>query len=430
MKGESLSVFIAVIVLVTASGTELISIESALGSVQLLYPIFAVAMFLATLRRFPTRISWDFLLFALLFLSLIPSVVYSIHQSKSMAILARIAISYVAVAGCIRTLYGIAPISTVAGFIWSYRLQIVIAALLFYTGRQPMSEVDFGGSRAHLFYYEPSYMGISLGPFVAWCIIRCFYVDYNTSSIAYVIADIILLLLLLVITKSAMLLLLIATAVIVVPVLLPQSQSLLRFRYVMTSLGCIAIIAGIVIGNDKDDLLTNTIRDLATAEDKMSYLQQRSQNRYPRIVATLNTMLDFPIHGVGIGCFEEYSHSISMTEFSSDLVSKLVRGKPGVNAFLETGAEAGFPGFLGLTFFLAGVFFVAWKSAVTFAGILRIDQSDVAQLFFGPIGMLLMMIALSGASNAFRPYFWVVIGLNLGIASSCRNFKFNISHQQ
>ena len=277
--------------------------------------------------------------------------------------------------------------------VYSFRLQIIIATLLYLLGLQ---------HRAYLFYYEPSYFAIALIPYIS-----IVYYKFKTKEKKYLYFDVVLILMALVITKSALLLLILLLIIFIYLINNISLKSMITFLLFTVIISILTIINKdyflLYINNN---LLLNTFYHIISSnsiQDLVTFLIERGGNRIPRVHLAWDIFLSHPIFGVGIGNYENYTNLIDTSAYLfGNPWDEPIYGKPAVNIFLELLSSVGIVGFMSFVLFISYLL-----RKVKFRYLDTIQKSYMLAFF-------LTIIVLMFESNYLRLYVWMIMGLLAG----------------
>lgn len=414
---------VAASIYAVASGFELLRFDSPVGTLHLNLAIFALVS-LFVLRKFKPTFSWQSAAVAALVLCFVPSIVWSQSTTRSVAMVIRIAMVYGLIGLPLSVLYRRAPSQTITGLISAYRVQILIAALMWVVRFQPAGNIDTGGSRIFLLYYEPSYLAFGFAPFLVWASLQYVYCDRDPRNVFWTIADSVLVVTLLAVTQSAMVALAAVIAFGSAAIAIRRAGGLALCRYAAATALAVTMVIGYAIRADEHTLMGRTIKGMRHADDKVQFLLDRSQCRYPRMVAAYETMIDHPWCGVGLGAFEKYSHRVSLKQFPTHVVRSNVHGCPATNIYAEAGAESGLLGAAALLAFGFGLVGAGLRASNYQTHRRRTARDPATRdliYLVPPLALATQLILLAAESNPYRAYVWVTIGLTMGLITLSRN---------
>ena len=257
--------------------------------------------------------------------------------------------------------------------IYCYRIQLLIGLLLMVLGVH---------ERIQAFYYEPSYMSISLTIYVS-ILLKYFFAGKKLYL------DFTLILLFLLFSFSANFILVLSFLFFV---FLLQNFSV----KIIIPLFLVFILAVMYV-DFVDDLNTLAIRKIINGDFDFSLLLDRGGNRLSRFLSAKDVFLLNPWFGIGLSSCEDYSLIHGIPNYSQGVSYLNAVGLPVINIYLESLTTTGIVGFSG--------FCVFWGCFV------RKALYNLWSPFSS--ALLVMLLVLNFESNSLRPYLWLVIGLLL-----------------
>ncbi|WP_350304134.1 O-antigen ligase family protein [Photorhabdus viridis] len=367
------------------SGADLLSFNVNGYSIRFFY-IYIATVFLTFIGRFKYRTGY--ITVSLFFLiTLIPSIYYSLSPMKSFFSTIMLFMNIFIVVGFIHMAIlelNLNRDSLIRIIIYVYRVQITFSILF----------VVFGiTERAQFFYYEPSYMGLSLVLYTS--AIFC-----NAMSGKSIKLDILFALAFLCFSFSAIFLL----SVFIVSLIY---MTMLKPRYMLLFLlllGSILVAYIFII----DDLNTLAIRNFLNGNIDFEQLILRGGNRISRILSAIDVFLLHPFFGVGFNAYEEYSIIKGINDYSGGIEYLTAKGLPAINIYIELMATSGIVGLLGFFILVVYICFLSRKKKSPFF-----------------IAILSMLLMLNFESSIMRPYFWVAVALALSDYSSKIKDKYS-----
>lgn len=276
------------------------------------------------------------------------------------------------------------------------RFQIVCATVLYLTGLQ---------DRAHLFYYEPSYMAVALIPYVA----TVFFGGSNR------LLDFILVLSFLIISQSGSYAFILLLAAVLKAYSLRRNENFIK---VVFSFIVILICIFWYVYIDKDNInhrLIASILDTGINWESAWFIVERGGNRIPRMQVALDVLLQNFWFGIGSSNYISYIYNIDFSYITNGFEDIEPYGKPPTNILIEAGLNSGVFGLMLLIFFF-GYFFA--KSRKILVRETRIRLQSAIFLFF-------LMLQLD--SNYLRAYVWVGFGVAYGFILRVPRVKLNES---
>ncbi|EMI5800813.1 TPA: O-antigen ligase family protein [Klebsiella aerogenes] len=350
-----------------------------------LLPLLAYGLYL--LLRSMKIDKWFFyvLIFAL---TCLPSVFFSTNEGKSLGYLIWIIFNYISISIVYKHLITNNKDNALVGIRDAYRFQIIIGALLTFSGIQ---------YRAQVLYYEPSYFALSLTPYVVMIVSSITAIGKNKNLINYTgKIDWFLIAIALYTTKSANLIFVFLISIIILSMIGKG-----KFKKTLLMSLVVLFIFGIFYfySQGKDDLLSTTFQNFINSSNKFNAAMDRTGNRWPRAQLTYDIAMS-TFWGIGIGAFEEYtlSHFLPMYSGLTDYLSPI--GYPAINIYFEIAATCGW---------LALVVWLFWHYKMLSEA--SKNKSDNPVII---CSLIVAMLALFIESNFMRPYYWMLIGLVMG----------------
>lgn len=354
-----------------------------------LIPLLCYGVYVILKRR--TIDKW--LIFVILFaMASLPSVLYSPSQGKSFGYVLWIIFNYLAVSVVYKEFVATDKNQTIIGVRDAYRIQIIIGAILYFTGVQ---------WRAQVLYYEPSYFALSLTPYIV--LVFNNYLKSNgpdTNKVKYTSpVDILFLLIALYTTKSANMIFVFIIAAVVLSL---YGKGKMKKIAVMGGMFVIAWIGMSWYSENNNDLISDTFKNIANSASLFNAAMDRTGNRWPRAQLTFDTAMH-TFWGVGIGTFQEYTLTAYLPKFSGmpEYISPL--GNEPINIYFEIAATCGW---------LALSVWLIWHLKL-----LKLANRDKSGSPVIVCSLIVAMLALFIESNFMRPYYWMLIGMVMGQVS-------------
>jgi len=348
------------------------------------------------LSKVPTMLIGGFVLLS------IPSLFVSANPIKSIVYIFWIITNFVLIFLVFSTFARMYKKILYNSLIVSFRLQIVIAAIMALLGLNPAA-LDRGGwyyaDRAHLFYYEPSFFAIALTTYCAIVSVRIMKLGVRSSWL-----DLGMLTIALFTTKSALLM-------IIIVIIFGFSFIFLRltFKSILFSLtlALLTFAGAYFYAMNGTDLVAQTLHGILTSDDPVQYLVARAENRVPRMQCAWDVFLAHPLSGVGLGAYEAYTYTADLRyclERGKFLYNQhdFITGVPPINIYIELLATTGI--FASLTFF-------AFLLRLVFAK--RIKRLDPIQLSY-LIGLITMLIIMNFQATYLTLCIWMALGIYHG----------------
>ena len=322
----------------------------------------------------------------LFFLACAPSTFYSYALGKSLGYLAWILFNFVFISCVFKKLAEEDYASTLKGIFYSYRFQIIVAALLYFGHIH---------ERAQFLYYEPSYFAIALIPYVVIFINSFIYKNKLVILPKATILDVFLCLLAIYTTKSANLLLIFVVSMCVIS--LHGRKKTLKIILSIFFL-VIAYLSLYFYSKGHDDLISITFKNIFMSGNFWEAFIDRAGNRWYRVEMAYQIAKDH-WWGVGIGAYAEYTlNTVSQYPFYNSLPWYLKPiGMPAINLYIEMAATSGW---------IALVIWLIWHYKLLFSKKRKKFKGTV--IYFS---LLISMIILNIESSFMRPYYWVLIGI-------------------
>lgn len=374
------------------SGFDKLSIDIGVGTLRLFF-VISILTFTFVIVKYKFKIHIPSLSLFLLFAALsIPSIIFATNTLRSISYILYWFTVFFSIFFLFLNLSSNSRVDIRSIILNAYRVQIIIAVLLYVSGLQ---------ERADLLYYEPSYFAISCLMYVA---IVFFNVIRGREN--YYI-DLLLIVLLVYVTKSAALIL--GLTMIGLGTFFLNIKK--RKTYIL--LFPASIVATIVFMSfyffvSSDDLILSSIKDILISEDLLQATLDRAQNRVPRVglayeVAKNNLL------GVGPGNYISFIDNYDAENYYyEDIWYLSPQGLPAINIYLEMSAENGI---LATLVFLVGITCILYS----------LFKSRNYDYF---LGFFVTLLILNIESSYMRVYFWVMLGLVFGeYMRSCKHKK-------
>lgn len=273
------------------------------------------------------------------------------------------------------------------------RIQIVCAAVIYFIGLQ---------ERAHLFYYEPSYMAIALIPYVA-----SVFFGGNRKSF-----DFVLILLFLVISQSGNFVFVLILASLCKAYTLRKNEDFLK---VVMAFGIIFSIMLVYVYLDEENInhrLIVAIWDAGISWDILWFIVERGGNRIPRMQVAFDVLSQNLFFGIGPSNFISYIQNMDFSYITNGFVDIEPYGKPPTNILIEAGLNSGLFG-LVMVVILFSYFFI--RSG-------RMANSEIRIKLQAMILISMLMLQLD--SNYLRAYVWVGFGVAFAFMMKDRRVEF------
>jgi hypothetical protein len=273
------------------------------------------------------------------------------------------------------------------------RIQIVCAAVIYFMGLQ---------ERAHLFYYEPSYMAIALIPYVA-------SVLFGGNRKYF---DFLLILLFLVISQSGNFVLVLMLASICKAYTLRDNKTF--FKVVMT-FGAIFIFVLVYVYLDEKNInhrLIVAIWDAGISWDALWFIIERGGNRIPRMQVAFDVLSQNLFFGIGPSNFISHIQNLDFSHITNGIEDIEPYGKPPTNILIEAGLNSGLFG-LVMIVILFSYFFIRSGG---------IANSEIRVKLQAMILIFILMLQLD--SNYLRAYVWVGFGVAFAFMMKDRRVEF------
>jgi hypothetical protein len=328
----------------------------------------------------------------------IPSVFFSHNPEKSIGYLFWIIFNYFSISVVYKHLVVTNRSEAIFGIRDSYRFQIVIGGVLYFSGMQ---------FRAQVLYYEPSYFAIALIPFIV--IVFCDLLkngikqESSTKNTSYI--DLILLLVALYTTKSANMILVGMLTAIIVSL---YGEGKIKKIIIMFLLFIASWLLLSWYSNNYNDLLSTTFQKIANADSFFDAILERTGNRWPRAQLTFDTAMH-TFWGVGIGAFKEFTSDNYFPKFVEIPAYYSPLANEAVNIYFEIAASCGW---IALAIWLFFHF-----------NMLKKISSDERNARILVCSLIVAMLALFIESNFLRPYYWMLIGMVMGQVSLSKNIR-------
>lgn len=358
-----------------------------------LIPLFFYGIFILYKNR---KIDVWFVYVFLFAITCIPSVIFSYNPEKSIGYIFWIVFNYIAICSVYKHLIIGNSRKTILGLRDSYRFQIIIGGVLYFSGLQ---------FRAQVLYYEPSYFALSLIPYVV--LVFCGLLrngmqkDVEWNDIRFL--DVMLLFVALYTTKSANMVLVSMLAAVVVSL---YGDGKIKKLNIMGISFMIAWAFLTWYSSNYNDLISTTFQKIANADSFYDAILERTGNRWPRAQLTFDTAMN-TFWGVGIGSFKEYTSANYFPKFSEIPAYYSPLSNEAVNIYFEIAATCGWGAL------------VVWLSLhfKLICGVNKYKNNT-------PIivcSLVVAMFALVIESNFLRPYYWMLIGMIMGQISLLKN---------
>ncbi|OKB68772.1 hypothetical protein BHU62_01620 [Serratia marcescens] len=330
------------------------------------------------------------LIYVILFaVACLPSVLYSPLQGKSLGYVLWIMFNYLSVSIVYKNLVAADESQAILGVRDAYRIQIIIGAILYFTGIQ---------WRAQVLYYEPSYFALSLTPYIV--LVFSAYLKSGRAGATqqkYTSPmDVAFLLVALYTTKSANMLFVFLIAAIVLSL---YGKGKFKKIIVMVAMCSVAWLGMSWYSESNNDLISVTFQNLSNSANLFDAAMDRTGNRWPRAQLTFDTAFN-TFFGVGIGTFQEYTLTTYLPKFSGmpEYISPL--GNEPINIYFEIAATCGW---------MALAVWLVWHFKL-----LAEANRDKSSAPIIVCSLIVAMLALFIESNFMRPYYWMLIGMVMG----------------
>ena len=404
-------------VLVIASGLERLNVPTPVGRFHLGLFVFAASAVIL-FRRPRMVMRWHLAAFAILVAALVPSAVHSVDPIRSAAAFVRLFICYGFVALSMAELYARDPAKTIAGVMAGLRLSAAVLAVQYLT-KQNVPGSSYGGSRFHLFFFEPSYLSFAFAPLAVWTMLSLAHATSNLKSCLWIVVDVTCLVVLLAATQSMFVAAAVGVAlgVTVLTARIHAGTSVFRLAAMAGAAAIACLIA--VMGTDGGSLAGKTARGLWRADDKIDYLIRRSQGRFPSFETAVRIGRDHPIRGIGFGAYQSFTERSgrrylkhAQSSGGRRLLVQRRHGSTAVNVLAGTFAESGVIGLSGFTL-AAGWLLLAGVAAVR-------DPDATPITAVGPLALIVQAALLMAEANPYRAYVWTTVGLAIGAIAARR----------
>lgn len=351
-----------------------------------LIPLFFYGIFILYKNK---RIDIWFAYVFLFAITCVPSVIFSYNPVKSIGYIFWIIFNYIAISSVYKSLIVGNSRQTILGLRDSYRFQIIIGGVLYFSGMQ---------FRAQVLYYEPSYFALSLIPYVVLVFFGLLkngtQNDVEWKGIRFL--DVILLIVALYTTKSANMVLVFMLAALVVSLYGDGKIKKLNI------IGIAFVITWVFLtwySSNYNDLISTTFQKIANADSIYDAILERTGNRWPRAQLTFDTAMN-TFWGVGIGSFKEYTSANYFPKYAGIPAYYSPLSNEAVNIYFEIAATCGWGAL------------IVWLS-LHFKLIRDVNKykSDAPLIV---CSLVVAMFALVIESNFLRPYYWMLIGMMMG----------------
>ena len=398
-------------VLVIASGLERLNVPTPVGRFHLGLFVFAASAVIL-FRRPRLVMRWHVAAFGILVATLLPSAVHSVDPVRSAAAFVRLSICYGFVALSMAELYARDSAKTISGVIAGLRLSALVLAVQYLT-KQNVPGSSYGGSRFHLFFFEPSYLSFAFAPLAVWTMLSLTHATSSVRNFGWAAVDVGCLGVLLVATQSVFVAAAVGMALVVTTLTATIRAGSSIFRLSLMGLVAASACLLAVVGTDRGSLAGKTARGLWQADDKIDYLIRRSQGRFPSFETAMQIGRDHPVRGIGFGAYQSFTEHAgrrylkhAQTSGGRRLLSHRRRGSTAVNVLAETFAETGIIGLVGFVV-AAGWCLIAGLAVVR-------DPSTAKFAAVGPLALMVQTALLMAEANPYRAYVWTTVGLAIG----------------
>ncbi len=351
-----------------------------------LVPLLCYGLYLIASKRVVDK--W--IVFVILFaVACLPSVLFSSNQGKSMGYVLWIIFNYISISVVYRHLILKDKDQALIGIRDSYRLQIILGALLYFSGIQ---------FRAQVLYYEPSYFALSLTPYIVLIFSRYLKggVKEGNKNEYTSLIDIFFIIVALYTTKSANMIFVFIIAALVLSL---YGKGKFKKLIVMGAMCAVAWVGFSWYSENNNDLISETFQNIANSANLFDAAMDRTGNRWPRAQLTYDTAMH-TFWGVGIGNFKEYTTITYLPKFTgmTDYLSPLAN-EP-INIYFEIAATCGW---------IALFVWLIWHFKLLTEA--NRDKSGAPIIV---CSLIVAMLALFLESNFMRPYYWMLIGMVMG----------------
>lgn len=319
----------------------------------------------------------------------LPSIYFSVNQSKSFGYVLWIIFNYIAISGVYKYLIIKNKDGALLGVRDSYRLQIVIGAILFFLGFQ---------DRAKVLYYESSYFALALTPYVVMvcgAFIKTNFTGEKEFKYASLL-DVLLLIVAIYTTKSANLILICLISAIAMSLF---GKGKFKKIVIMMFVTTIALIGMYQYSLHNSDLISVTFQKMVNSTNLFYAAMDRTGNRWPRLQLTYDIAMN-TFEGIGIGSFQEYTSTHYFPKFSGMPAYLSPLGNEPINIYFEIAATSGW---------IALFVWLLWHY--------KLLKNVSRDKNCSPIiicSLIVAMLALLMESNFLRPYYWMLIGMVMG----------------
>ncbi|HHQ6556130.1 TPA: O-antigen ligase family protein [Serratia fonticola] len=319
----------------------------------------------------------------------LPSIYFSVNQSKSFGYFLWIIFNYISISTVYKYLIVSDKNGALLGVRDSYRLQIIIGTALVLLGFQ---------DRAKVLYYEPSYFALALTPYVV--MICGAFIKTNINGVKEFkyasLLDVFLLIIAIYTTKSANLILICLIAAVVVSLF---GKGKIKKIVTMIFGLSIALVCLYQYSLYNNDLISVTFQKMVNSTNLFYTAMDRTGNRWPRLQLTYDIAMS-TFGGIGIGSFQEYTLTHYLPKFSGMPAYLSPLGNEPMNIYLEIAATSGW---------IALFVWLLWHYKL-----IRNANRDksISQVII--CSLVVAMLALMMESNFLRPYYWMLIGMVMG----------------
>ncbi|HDH0891141.1 TPA: O-antigen ligase family protein [Klebsiella pneumoniae] len=362
-----------------------VDLISVMGFRLTLIPLIIYGIFILINKRTIDKNIWYVLFF---FLLCTPSLFYTYDIGKSVGYLFWIIFNFIFISCVFKSLAQEDYYQTLQGVMNSYRVQIVIGAILYILHIQ---------ERAHVLYYEPSYFAISLIPYVVLVLASLLKQNHSLPTPAARPLDLFLCLVAIVTTKSANLILIFLIGFLILS--LYGRRKLLKVAVTLV-FASIAFMCLYFYAKENNDLIAITFKNIFMSDNVTQALIERAGNRWYRVEMAYDVALQH-FWGVGIGAYTEFTlNNKSSYPYYSSLPWYLNPfGLPAISLYIEMAATCGW---------LALIVWLAWHYKMLFSK--HVSSAKGSVIFFS---LIISMLILIIESSFMRPYYWALIGICL-----------------
>lgn len=364
------SYIVLLFICILLSGTDLLALNFSGANLRIMYLVLPLLCLFISVKVDKTDVI--FLMVFIVLISLSLSVSYL--PARSLFSIVVIVLNYITMVALVKEIVIRANITRKKLFdviLVAYRVQIILAIAIYLLGYT---------ERPQLFYYEPSYMALSLSIYLS---VIGYYITKNT----YKLFDVILATAFLLCSFSANYMLIM---LVVLSLYLLRSKPLVCVVAALVVFLCFTAYVYFV-----NDLNTIVIRSVLSGNADVDSLLLRGGNRMSRFLSAWDVFIDNKWLGVGFNGYEEYSLKHGIVDYSKGISYLNAVGLPPINIYVELLATTGVLGLLGFILFILNV-------------LIRSRSNSFSPFIYAIITMLIM---LNVESNISRPYFWLAIGL-------------------